>query len=82
MVLYHSCTGPQQVAYLLSLVESRCDDMVYATPYPQQDYGRFVVKFEAPVSDNETYDQGGISPCGNVAIPARNIEIRTMEVIY
>lgn len=81
MILYHSCGSIHNIKHLLSMVENRTDDMVYTTPYPQQDYGHFVIKFNAEVS-NDTYDQGGVSSwTANVCIPARNIDVNTMEVL-
>jgi hypothetical protein len=83
MLLYHSCQHVHQIQHLLSLVEQHCDDVVYATPFPQTDYGPLIVEFEGKLSDKESFDQGGISTwTTNVSLPASAINLETMKVIY
>lgn len=79
MKLYHSVDSINKIKHLVDLVENRCEDIIYTTDYPQNDYGHYVLSFEAIISD-DSYDQGGISWSNNIAVLASNILLDTMQV--
>jgi hypothetical protein len=83
MVLFHSCQSLNHVRHLIELVRQREDEVVYATPFPQRDYGPILVKLEVRDSLdslNDSYDQGGYaSLTQNYCVPTRMV--RGVEVV-